>query len=357
VGFTLPDLPNDRLYPASDCRTTVLPGGNWQIELDGMDLANLNFWFFSFKVEPPVTEYSIGRRVWFDTNGDGVEDPGEPGAVGVADPVSVTDSPTVPDGVIRVGVTGADGVFSETGLPAGKYTIVVDSTNFDPLGILEGYTSTTGGQTSPTPNADPTVSDDGVEVGLPVCTDTNVPAGCGSPAYDEWNFGYDQPDDNVGQNSLTTGTCQQYVGGTLDEHNEMEYRLSGNNIGNVTPGGLFFWSTVTVGAGEAVTVVQSRTGAGAGPLLIHGGNQARLLTTSCGVVTGWTATQDTTTGTISFPAVPPGTYIVQVKWVPKSLGGTPKPVPDTIEYTFQVALNGVPVPGTENVPALSLVKK
>ena len=35
-------------YPASDCRTDELPGGQWDIVLEGMDLSNLNFWFFSF---------------------------------------------------------------------------------------------------------------------------------------------------------------------------------------------------------------------------------------------------------------------------------------------------------------------
>jgi hypothetical protein len=251
--------------------------------------------------------------------------------------------------VIRQGVTvpdgGDDGLISETGLAAGNYTVTVDATNFDPGGVLEGFTSTTGGEV---------VS--GVEVGLPVCTDTNTPPGCGQPLHADAIFGYDQPGD-IGQNSLTTATCQDYVGGTLDEHNAMEYTLSGNTIGNVTPGGLFFWTKVTVGVGEAVTVVQSRTGTGAGVLLIHGGNQARLLTTNCTVVTGWTATQDTTTGTISFPAVPPGTYVVQVKWAPKSLNGKPQPVPDTIFYTFQAALNGAPVAGTANDPALALRPK
>jgi len=51
-GFTEPDIPGDNLYPASDCRTTSLPSGPWEVQLDGMDMMNLNFWFFSFKVTP-----------------------------------------------------------------------------------------------------------------------------------------------------------------------------------------------------------------------------------------------------------------------------------------------------------------
>ena len=333
--------PADATYPAADCRTTTMPGGVWEVQLDGMDLSNLNFWFFSFKVEPIVTEYSIGRLVWFDDDGDGVQDPNpaEPGIANVA--YTVYDGPLPGGNVVRQGFTDANGEFLETGLPAANYTVEVDAGNFAVGQPLNGLTSTTGGEIQ-----------NGIEVGLPVCTDTNTPPGCGQPIYDEALFGYNAPGD-IGQNSLTTATCQEYASGTLDEHNFMEYTQSGSNIGNVTPGGLFFWTKVTVGVGEAVTVVQSRTGAGAGVLLMHG-NQGRLLTTNCTVVTGWTATQNTTTGTISFPAVAPGTYIVQVKWTPKSLNGKPLPVPDTIFYTFEAALNGVVVPGTANDPALAL---
>ena len=352
-GFTLPDDPNDRLYPASDCRTTTLLGGTWQIELDGMDLANLNFWFFSFKVEPPSTDYSIGRLVWFDANSNGIQDlcAGVPCApeLGIANVAyTVLDGTLTP---IRTGVTDANGEFfeGEAGdplgpLPADDYTVVIDAANFNPGGPLEGLTSTTGGETQ-----------NGIEVGLPLCTDTNVPAGCGQPVYAEALFGYNLPSGD-GVNAPTTATCQDYISGTIEEENEMRYSKSGNTITNNVPGVIFFFTKVTVGAGQAVTVVQSRTGTGAGILALHGG-QARLLTMTCGTVTGWTGTQDPTTGTVSFPAVPPGQYVVQVKWSPKSLVGKPVPVPPTIAYTFQAALNGVPVPASKNDPALSLRPK
>ena len=348
-GFTLPDDPLDNLYPASDCRTTVMPGGIWEVQLDGMDLSNLNFWFFSFKVEPIVTEYSIGRRVWFDTNGDGNEDPGEPGANGVTYTVTVFDSPFgIPDGtVIRQGVTvpdgGDDGLISETGLAAGNYTVTVDATNFDPGGVLEGFTSTTGGEV---------VS--GVEVGLPVCTDTNVPPGCGQPLHADAIFGYDQPG-NVGVNAPTNTTCQDYVGGNIEEENSMFYMPSGNKIGNVAPGVIFFYTTVTVGQGQALSVSQSHTGTGAGVMLLHG-NQGKVYTMNCQNVLG-SATQNQTTGEVFFGALAPGTYVVQLKWSPKSLTGKPLPNPATIFYTFVAELNGVPQPITQNDPALALRPK
>jgi hypothetical protein len=180
----VPDNPFDREYPASDCRTNDLPGGVWDIQLDGMDLSNLNFWFFSFKVEPINTEYSIGRLVWYDANENGAQDlcagipcPEEPGIPGVA--YTVYDGP-LPDGnVVQTGVTNADGEFLETGLSAADYTVVIDIGNFASGQPLEGLTSTTGGETQ-----------NGIEVGLPVCVDTNNPDGCGQPEYAEAIFGY-----------------------------------------------------------------------------------------------------------------------------------------------------------------------
>ena len=174
-------------YPASDCRTDVLPGGTWNIELEGMDMQNLNFWFFSFKVESPPTDYSIGRLVWLDSNSNGVQDGGEPGIPNVA--YTVLDGPGGTP--VRTGTTDSNGEFFEGDasdldgpMPAGNYTVEINASNFNPGGPLAGLTSTTGGETQ-----------DGIEVGLPVCTDTNIPVGCGQPAYAEALFGYvDLPD-------------------------------------------------------------------------------------------------------------------------------------------------------------------
>jgi hypothetical protein len=339
-------------YEASDCRTDELPGGVWEIQLDGMDLSNLNFWFFGFKVEPIVTEYSIGRLVWYDANANGVQDlcSGVPCApeLGIANVAyTVYDGPLPGGTVVRAGVTDANGEFLESALPAGNYTVVVDAGNFAVGQPLNGLSSTTGGET-----------ENGIEVGLPICIDTNNPVGCGQPQYAEAIFGYVMREpEKVGVTAPTNTTCQDYASGTIQEENTMFYTLNGNNIANVTPGMIYYYTTVTIGAGEVLTVVQSHTGTGSGPLIIHQVNQARVYTTTCGYVTGWTGTQNTSTGTVSFPPLQPGTYIVQVKYVPKSLSGQPKPVPDTIYYTFAAALNGVVVPTTENDPALALVKK
>jgi hypothetical protein len=334
-------------YAASDCRTTDLPGGVWEIQLDGMDLSNLNFWFFSFKVEPITVDYSIGRLVWYDANSNGVQDlcSGVPCApeLGIANVAyTVYDGPLPGGNAVRSGVTDANGEFLESGLPAGNYTVVVESSNFAVGQPLNGLTSTTGGET-----------ENGVEVGLPVCIDTNNPVGCGQPGYAEAIFGYVAPQD-IGVNAPTNTTCQDYVAGTIPQENTMFYGTSNGKIGNVAPGVIFYYTKVTVAAGQTLTIAQSHTGTA--PILGLQQNQAKLYTPTCGAVSV-SATQNAQTGLITFGAVQPGTYIVQIKWSPKSLTGFPIPNPTTSYYTFVAQLDGVPVQGTKNSPALALAPK
>jgi hypothetical protein len=334
-------------YAASDCRTTDLPGGVWEIQLDGMDLSNLNFWFFSFKVEPIQTEYSIGRLVWYDANSNGVQDlcSGVPCApeLGIANVAyTVYDGPLPGGQVVRSGVTDANGEFMESGLPAGNYTVIVEQSNFAVGQPLNGLSSTTGGET-----------ENGVEVGLPVCIDTNNPVGCGQPSYAEAIFGYVAAPD-IGRNAPTNTTCQDYVSGNIPQENSLFYSTAAGKINNVAPGVIFYYTKVTVGAGQTLTVAQSHTGTA--PILLLNQNQGKVYTTNCQVVLS-TATQNTQTGLITFGALQPGTYIVQIKWSPKSLTGFAVPNPATVYYSFWAQLNGATVPGTKNSPALALTPK
>jgi hypothetical protein len=332
----------DKGYPASDCRTTSLPGGVWEVQLDGMDISNLNFWFFSFKVEPIVTEYSIGRLVWLDSNSNATQDPGEPGIPGVT--YTVYDGPLPGGNVVRTGVTDANGEFLETGLPAGNYTVVVDDTNFAVAAPLNGLTSTTGGE----------VEND-IEVGLPECVDTNVPVGCGEPVYNEAIFGYNR-EGGRGIIAPTSETCQDYASGTADTQYVMTYSVNGANRihNNPAPGVIFFFTKVTVGAGETLTVAQSHTGTA--PVMMLHQLEARVYTESCGNVTV-SVSQDNTTGLVTFGALQPGTYILRMKYSGKSLVGAPAPNPSTSYYTFVAQLNGVADPLTQNDTPLALTKK
>ncbi len=68
---------------------------------------------------------SIGDTVFNDTDGDGVQDPGEPGIPGVT--VIVTG----PNGTTTV-VTGTDGIYVVDDLPPGDYVVRVDPTTLPP---------------------------------------------------------------------------------------------------------------------------------------------------------------------------------------------------------------------------------
>ncbi|MFK8025610.1 MAG: SdrD B-like domain-containing protein [Ilumatobacter sp.] len=75
-----------------------------------------------------ATGGSIGDRIWFDTDDDGIQDPGEAGAVGIR--VDLFDE----DGLlIATTTTDANGEYLFDDLPAGVYTVRVDTTT-----ILDG---------------------------------------------------------------------------------------------------------------------------------------------------------------------------------------------------------------------------
>jgi hypothetical protein len=93
-------------------------------------------------------DVEIGDRVWEDTNGNGIQDPGEPGIAGVA--LSLLDF-----NGNAVGQTSTDGngIYNFSGLrPDLTYTVVVDSKDAK----LAGYTLTQGGQGNRAIDSNPT---------------------------------------------------------------------------------------------------------------------------------------------------------------------------------------------------------
>ena len=83
------------------------------------------------------TAGSLGDLVWWDVNGNGVQDPLEPGIPGV----HLTLSGYPPD------VTDVNGLYSFDNLLGGTYVPTIPAAEFDPAGPLSGFERTTPFQT------------------------------------------------------------------------------------------------------------------------------------------------------------------------------------------------------------------
>ncbi len=115
----------------------------------------------------PTTKAVIGNFVWSDADGDGVQDPGEPGIGGVTlGLLKDADNNGTFETTVTTTTTAADGSYYFFGVDPGKYKVEVTS-------ALSGYTLTTGPQSSTDPTAAITV-------------------GAGT-IYDKADFGYTNP--------------------------------------------------------------------------------------------------------------------------------------------------------------------
>jgi len=138
IATTTTDLNGNYLF-------TSLPAGSYSVDVDGTTLPSglaattgttdpravtltdgqvyldADFGYAS------ATGVALGDRVWHDVNGDGIQDPGEPGIGGVT--VQITPPSTVDLGngagqPVNV-TTDPDGSWLITGLPAGNYKVTV----------------------------------------------------------------------------------------------------------------------------------------------------------------------------------------------------------------------------------------
>ncbi len=135
---------------AMDHSATSLPPGIYEVRAQGIDLSNLNAWRFFHSLvgvcenDLPCLSiprpYLVGDTVFYDHDGDGVQDPEDPGIEGVA--LNLVDAQGV---VIGTTTTDATGTY-QFGVESGTWSVVVDASNFEGGGALEATTSTTGGE-------------------------------------------------------------------------------------------------------------------------------------------------------------------------------------------------------------------
>jgi uncharacterized repeat protein (TIGR01451 family) len=122
-----PDAPGQRASVAADGVVASLIDPTWDAGL----------------VELPV---SVGDTVWYDADGDGLQDAGEPGLPGVVLELTGTDGRPVTDvdgATVGPVTTDADGAYLFTGLLPGSYTVTID--RIASAAALAGYAPTLAG--------------------------------------------------------------------------------------------------------------------------------------------------------------------------------------------------------------------
>ncbi len=92
--------------------------------------------------------YSIGNRVWFDTNNDGMINAGEVGISGVSVSLfldaNIDGTPDTPASPVGTQNTDANGYYRFDSLSATSYVVRVNASNFANAAVLGGYANTTG---------------------------------------------------------------------------------------------------------------------------------------------------------------------------------------------------------------------
>lgn len=93
---------------------------------------------------PSQVDYNgvIGSSVWYDADGDGMQDPGEgiPGVVMDLTWYGPDGMPGGGDDIVYTTTTDANGNYSFSDLPAGNYKVAIDPSNYNPGMPLEGLT-------------------------------------------------------------------------------------------------------------------------------------------------------------------------------------------------------------------------
>jgi hypothetical protein len=136
----------------------------------------------------------------------------------------------------------------------------------------------------------------------------------------------------------TNTTCQEYLA-TPSAYvlGAIHYSVTGANKigGNINPGVFFYFSTVTVTAGQTVTTSQEDGGGG---LFLLNQGHASAYDLNCNKVATGTPTDGGATASFTFAQA--GTYVLQLQYSTKSLAGNAAPSTSSVTYGFDT--NGYP---------------
>jgi protocatechuate 3,4-dioxygenase beta subunit len=149
----------------SDGDTTINAGFATAALTTGIAGSNNHSYDFGF-----FPSFSLGNRVWFDTDNDGIRDASEVGADGVSVSLFLdANADGVPDNLaspVASTITADGGYYRFDYLPANSYVVRINPSNFTGTGALVGYTSSTPASAAPNGNADN--DDNGINNAAPI---------------------------------------------------------------------------------------------------------------------------------------------------------------------------------------------
>jgi uncharacterized repeat protein (TIGR01451 family)/fimbrial isopeptide formation D2 family protein len=125
AGMTPSYDPDDAVLPFATPHSGVVT-----LTLDDLEQSDVNFGYTS--------KSAIGDKVWYDLDGDGVEDAGELGLSGVEVTLSADFDGDGTVDFTDTAVTDSDGHYLFNGLTAGTYSVSLDSTDL-PDGMIPSY--------------------------------------------------------------------------------------------------------------------------------------------------------------------------------------------------------------------------
>jgi hypothetical protein len=206
------NLPSEQDYCVDPDETTVPPGYSLTTNNDPLfkDLGpGENYRDADFGYQP---RYSLGDRVWYDQNQDGIQDPNEPGYNGVT--VALYDNATcegTPFDSTTTAATGpdgfGDGFYQFSGLAAGDYCVqfgnIPPGWSISPVDQGDGTNDSSANGNAQIPNINLSADDPNEDMGVyetgslgdsVVCASTNEAlANIGVSLFEDFN-GDGQPD-------------------------------------------------------------------------------------------------------------------------------------------------------------------
>ena len=174
LSFVAPKAPNSNpsndsdVDPATGSATVVLPATGGSLVLTTPADGALTATFIDKAVDAGLVApaYSIGNRVWFDENDNGIVDAGEWGIGAVIVRLYTAAAGGGTGDFIAGQDTDTNGFYRFTGLKAGNYVVRVEAVNFADGGQLVGFFSSFVDEENP--NSDTDLNDNGLgELGGP----------------------------------------------------------------------------------------------------------------------------------------------------------------------------------------------